>query len=109
MSFVVVAACCQRVYAEGALDLTKPFSRMSRRRHLYFYQDDGGFRATGASNEPLDDIYYLGVIDILTYYDVGKRFENLWKSVTQDARTISAVNAVTYGKRFLQFISTSIA
>jgi hypothetical protein len=56
----------------------------------------------------LDEIYYLGVIDILTFYDVGKRFENAWKSVTQDAKTISAVNAATYGKRFLKFISDSI-
>lgn len=33
----------------------------------YFYKDDGGFRATHEDNSPGEEIYYLGIIDCLTY------------------------------------------
>ena len=37
---------------------------------FYFYQDDGGFRATHEDNSPGDEIYYLGIIDLLTHVSV---------------------------------------
>jgi 1-phosphatidylinositol-4-phosphate 5-kinase len=36
----------------------------------YFYQDDGGFRASHEDNTPGDVIYYLGIIDCLTHVSV---------------------------------------
>lgn len=36
------------------------------RKHFYFYQDDGGFRASHEDNSPGEEIYYLGIIDCLT-------------------------------------------
>jgi 1-phosphatidylinositol-4-phosphate 5-kinase len=38
----------------------------SERKGFYFYQDDGGFRASHEDNSPGEEIYYLGIIDCLT-------------------------------------------
>ena len=46
-----------------------------------FYADEGGLRSTNESNELMDRIYYLGVIDILTPYGLVKRAESLWKGL----------------------------
>lgn len=61
-----------------------PFSDTGDRRHFLFYQDEGGLRATDEANQPLDTIYYLGVIDICTPYNTAKRIEHFWKSMTED-------------------------
>lgn len=59
-------------------------ARPRDRLHLLFYQDEGGLQATGEENEPLDKIYYLGIIDILTPYTVVKRLEHVWKGMQTD-------------------------
>jgi 1-phosphatidylinositol-4-phosphate 5-kinase len=56
----------------------------AERSHFVFYQDDGGLRATDETNTPLDTIYYLGVIDILTPYSTKKKFEHIWKGLKDD-------------------------
>lgn len=63
-----------------------PTSDSADRRHFLFYQDEGGLRATDEANEPLDVIYYLGIIDILTPYNTVKKFEHLWKCLTEKDR-----------------------
>lgn len=65
-------------------DLELPEEDTGDRQHFVFYQDDGGMRATDESEEPLDTIYYLGVIDILTPYNTLKRLENAWKGLRAD-------------------------
>ncbi|KAI9508584.1 SAICAR synthase-like protein [Russula earlei] len=74
------------------------------RQHFLFYQDEGGIRATDEQNQPLDTVYYLGVIDILTPYGVMKRVENLWKGMSADRRKISPVPPAEYADRFLAFM-----
>lgn len=54
------------------------------RQHFIFYQDDGGLRATDEANNPVDTIYYLGVIDICTPYTTFKRAEHIWKGLHAD-------------------------
>jgi 1-phosphatidylinositol-4-phosphate 5-kinase len=97
----------------------------SERRHFIFYQDEGGLRATDPANQPLDTIYYLGIIDILTPYGFKKCMENFFKGLVEDkvgrevtcrapltARTqhaISPVPPTEYGQRFTQFIISSVA
>ena len=54
------------------------------RQQFVFYQDEGGLRATDDSNEPLNTIYYLGVIDILTPYSLMKKVEHVWKGMKAD-------------------------
>lgn len=65
---------------------------------------EGGLRATDDSNEGLDVVYYLGIIDILTPYNWVKRGEHFWKSLSQDKDRISAIPPQPYGDRFLNFM-----
>lgn len=50
-------------------------------RSFLFYSDEGGLRSTNEFNLPMERIYYLGVIDILTPYGTSKRAESLWKGI----------------------------
>lgn len=74
------------------------------RRHFIFYQDEGGMQATDEQNNGMDIIYYLGIIDICTPYNMSKRVEHAWKSVTENPVTISCVEPSIYGQRFLDFL-----
>lgn len=78
------------------------------RKFCVFYEDEGGFRATDPHNIPLDEIYYLGLIDIFTKYGIKKRLETFIKSMGLDKKKISAVNPVYYADRFLRFVTKSI-
>ncbi|TIC57965.1 hypothetical protein E3Q05_01019 [Wallemia mellicola] len=80
---------------------------IAERRHFWFYQDEGGYRATDDQNDDLDIIYYLGVIDICTPYNLVKRIEHRWKSLTHDTQMISAIPAQQYGERFIQFMKST--
>ena len=105
-----------------------PTSDSADRRHFLFYQDEGGLRATDEANDPMDIIYYLGVIDILTPYNTTKKLEHLWRSLTEKDRVsldrsrlpmifssclhtitviqhmVSCVPPPEYGERFLAFL-----
>nr|ODN87070.1 1-phosphatidylinositol-4-phosphate 5-kinase [Cryptococcus depauperatus CBS 7841] len=81
-----------------------PSEDSADRRHFLFYQDEGGYRATDDANQPMDVIYYLGIIDICTPYDSFKKIEHFWKSMTEDRHTISCVDPKQYGQRFLNFL-----
>ncbi|KAF8954775.1 hypothetical protein BDZ97DRAFT_369376 [Flammula alnicola] len=74
------------------------------RQQFVFYQDEGGLRATDDSNEPLDTIYYLGVIDILTPYGFFKKVEHVWKGMKADRHKISPVPPAEYADRFFGFM-----
>ncbi|KAI8926712.1 hypothetical protein BC831DRAFT_455183 [Entophlyctis helioformis] len=78
------------------------------RRYCIFYQDEGGFGASDERNLPLKEIYYLGVIDIFTYYSASKKVETFFKSIGNDRTKISAVRPSLYGRRFLDFMKNSI-
>lgn len=90
------ASANMRLPEEGAPD----------RRHFIFYQDEGGMQATDERNMPMDIIYYLGIIDICTPYNFGKRIEHAWKSVTENPVTISCVQPDVYGHRFIDFLQS---
>ncbi|KAF9951154.1 T-complex protein 1 subunit beta [Mortierella alpina] len=63
---------------------TLPSDSFSERRNCVFYADDGGLLSTNEQNDSGQDLYYLGVIDILTPYNYVKKVEHLWKSLSQD-------------------------
>ncbi|ODV85036.1 hypothetical protein CANARDRAFT_28756 [[Candida] arabinofermentans NRRL YB-2248] len=69
---------------------------------------DGGIRATDENDNDLPLIYYMGVIDCLTYYSAFKRSETFLRSLRHKRETISAVPAVEYGERFLKFMSEAM-
>ncbi|KAG9067602.1 Phosphatidylinositol-4-phosphate 5-kinase [Linnemannia hyalina] len=87
---------------------TLPSDSFSERRHFIFYADDGGLLSTNEQNEQGEDLYYLGIIDILTPYNYVKKIEHAWKSLSQDKHAISAVNPREYASRFLSFMIHAI-
>ncbi|KAF9181635.1 Phosphatidylinositol-4-phosphate 5-kinase [Haplosporangium sp. Z 11] len=87
---------------------TLPSDSFSERRHCIFYADDGGLLSTNEQNERGEDLYYLGIIDILTPYNYVKKIEHYWKSLSQDKHAISSVNPREYASRFLSFMIHAI-
>ena len=81
----------------------------TRRRNCVFYTDEGGFQASDEMDRPGPTLYFLGIIDILTPYDLKKKSETLFKSLTQDKHAISSVNPSDYGDRFMSFMSRTLA
>lgn len=67
-----------------------PSDSFSERKDCIFYAHDGGLLSTNEQNEQGKDLYYLGVIDILTPYNYVKKVEHYWKSLTQDKVRLSA-------------------
>ncbi len=86
-----------------------PSETPSERRTCIFYQDDGGgFLATNERNEKLGELYYLGIIDILTPWNYVKKIESAWKGLRNDKKLISAVKPSLYGRRFLDFMLENV-
>ncbi|KAJ3416780.1 Phosphatidylinositol-4-phosphate 5-kinase [Chytridiales sp. JEL 0842] len=79
------------------------------RKFCVFYKDMGGFRATDENDADVNELYYIGIIDIFTKYDNSKKIEHFFKSLTADGTQISAVNPIMYGNRFLKFMKGIIS
>ena len=75
-----------------------------------FKRDDGGFYGMDYNGTLNNEIYYIGIIDILQQYNFMKFAENKYKSyVGKDCSTkISALPPKKYAKRFIEFIIDSI-
>ncbi|KAJ1505308.1 Phosphatidylinositol-4-phosphate 5-kinase, partial [Coelomomyces lativittatus] len=74
----------------------------------YFFADNGGFRATDKENRPLNELYFMSIIDILTPYDATKKLEHFFKSFVSNRKEISAVRPMVYGQRFVKFIKKKV-
>lgn len=79
-------------------------------QHSFFNQDLGGIRATDEDDQPLDTIYFMGIIDFLTYYSARKRLETESKGLLhrKDRAGLSAIPAYEYGERFLKFMNSIV-
>jgi 1-phosphatidylinositol-4-phosphate 5-kinase len=75
-----------------------------------FKRDDGGFCGMNDDGTLNNEIYYIGIIDILQQYNFMKFTENKYKSyIGKDCSTkISALPPQKYAKRFIEFIISSI-
>lgn len=72
-----------------------------------FTADQGGMmsnKVTGLRQE----IYYIGIIDILQEYDARKMLENVVFGAMYDRTRISCVNSNDYAARFISFMSSII-
>ncbi|KAJ2892465.1 Phosphatidylinositol-4-phosphate 5-kinase, partial [Coemansia aciculifera] len=69
-----------------------PESMFPELRHSIFYREDGGILSADPNGDPAQLIYYLGVIDILTPYNMVKRTEHVVKAIVHDGSQISAIN-----------------
>lgn len=79
-----------------------------RRKYSIFYEDNGGYRSTDNLNLPLEEVYYIGIIDIFTRYSLKKRLETFFKSIVSDRTKISAMVPKDYALRFIKFITDSL-
>jgi hypothetical protein len=53
-------------------------------------------------------VLYMGIIDILTEFDVKRKLENAFKRVFYKQEKISAVNHEIYGVRFNEFVKSRL-
>eukprot|EP00834_Sanchytrium_tribonematis_P007372 NODE_656_length_4979_cov_1.014754.p5 type:complete len:177 gc:universal NODE_656_length_4979_cov_1.014754:187-717(+) len=81
-------------------------SNLFRRKYCVFYMDDGGYRSTDEGDELTQELYFIGIIDILTPYNAKKKTESVLKRVFQDKYGVSAVKPSFYGERFFNFMRT---
>ncbi|KAG9394771.1 Phosphatidylinositol-4-phosphate 5-Kinase [Carpediemonas membranifera] len=63
-----------------------------------FQSEDGGLWSEDGS-----ELYFVGVIDLLTKWNVTKVLENRAKGVVHDRHAVSAVNPHNYADRFIEF------
>ncbi|KAG9393752.1 Phosphatidylinositol-4-phosphate 5-Kinase [Carpediemonas membranifera] len=63
-----------------------------------FQSEDGGLWSEDGS-----ELYFVGVIDLLTKWNVTKVLENRAKGVVHDRHAVSAVNPHYYAERFIEF------
>ena len=71
----------------------------------FFTQDDGGLCSVDPmSGREGNEVYYLGIIDILQRYNAMKRMEHGVKALTHDAASVSCAPPSFYAERFLNSI-----
>lgn len=58
--------------------------------------------------QPNNEIYFMGIIDILTLYNVKKKLEHWAKTFKYKEADISAVNPTLYAERFKKFLGAAI-
>ena len=58
----------------------------------------------GIKSENEDEIYYIGIIDILTNYNCKKTLEYLFKKIRYCSNTMSCVPPSDYQERFIQYM-----
>ncbi|KNC46408.1 phosphatidylinositol phosphate kinase PIPK5 [Thecamonas trahens ATCC 50062] len=73
-----------------------------------FTAELGGLQSTDASDAPLSELYFLGIIDFLQKYNVKKTLEHKYKSFRFDRTSISAVPPNLYATRFYSFVTDSV-
>lgn len=76
-------------------------------KHPWTGRRDSGINCCHGNSRG-DEIYYVGIIDILQQYNLSKRAENFFKGFTSDRDQISAVDAKKYAARFIAFMNENI-
>lgn len=66
-------------------------------------RDEGGMISSDGKY-----IYFMGIIDILTYYNTKKKIEHFIKSAIHSKISVSCAPPVFYAKRFITFLDTLI-
>ena len=93
----------EKVSAVITLPSRPPLLRVSS--STFFTQDDGGLCSVDpVSGKEGNEVYYLGIIDILQRYNVLKKVEHGVKALTHDAASVSCAPPSFYGERFLSSI-----
>eukprot|EP00457_Paulinella_chromatophora_P002891 gb/GEZN01002896.1/.p1 GENE.gb/GEZN01002896.1/~~gb/GEZN01002896.1/.p1 ORF type:complete len:703 (+),score=94.56 gb/GEZN01002896.1/:84-2192(+) len=88
---------------QGKTQSTEIFKENSK-----FLQHHGGMEGKGPNGKPTGDIYYVGIIDILTLYTTKKRMETRIKTLKYQKSEISAVSSRKYASRFVKFMEAGV-
>ncbi|KAG5491736.1 hypothetical protein JIQ42_01644 [Leishmania sp. Namibia] len=88
-------------------DLSEHSRRGSRLDGRCFTADQGGMLSTKVPGLR-QEIYYIGIIDILQEYNARKVLENVVFGSMYDRKRISCVNPNDYATRFIAFMSSII-
>jgi len=81
-----------------------PVSRWHFKSSSIWTRDNGGILA----KKPNREIYFMGLVDILTQYDLKKKGERALKSVIYNPEEISAIPPTPYRERFLKYVNSII-
>ena len=91
--------------ADVQLPHRPPLLRVSS--STFFTQDDGGLCSVDpVTGKEGNEVYYLGIIDILQRYNALKKVEHGMKALTHDAAAVSCAPPNFYAERFLNSIGT---
>ena len=74
-----------------------------RPEKAFFESQDGGLVSADGT-----EIYFMGIIDILTNFGTKKKIENMVRSVVHNSRTISCIPPQQYGDRFFRFMNERV-
>ena len=72
-----------------------------------FCLDSGGIRESVPDGTKGENVYFLGIIDILQQYNTKKAAENFFKGFKYDRNEISAVHPKKYAERFVTFMNAN--
>ena len=75
----------------------------ARPEKAFFESQDGGMISADGT-----EIYFMGIIDILTNFGKKKRVENIVRSIVHDSQTISCIPPQAYGERYYNFMTTKV-
>jgi 1-phosphatidylinositol-4-phosphate 5-kinase len=83
----------------------KPLSQKNRfqEKTSVFQRDYGGILSFDRK-----EVYFIGIIDTLTTWELGKKFEKTLKSIFHDSSQISAIAPTPYRARFQKYISSIV-
>ena len=76
--------------------------------HRLTHRRDHGVQSRLGDGSRGDEVYFVGIIDILQQYNSFKRAETFFKSFKYDARQISAVEPAWYSRRFVEFVGQHV-
>ena len=68
---------------------------------------EGGVRGLMRHGNPQNEIYFIGIIDMLQHYNVNKKVERgLKRGLGKAAEGISSINSPDYAARFMRHMNT---
>eukprot|EP01130_Rhizamoeba_saxonica_P018761 TRINITY_DN9516_c0_g1_i2.p1 TRINITY_DN9516_c0_g1~~TRINITY_DN9516_c0_g1_i2.p1 ORF type:complete len:518 (+),score=124.39 TRINITY_DN9516_c0_g1_i2:236-1789(+) len=73
-----------------------------------YMEDFGGIRGINEREENREELYFVGIIDILVQYVARKKFEHLVKSIPYSGNEVSVVHPNYYARRFFHFMDSLI-
>jgi 1-phosphatidylinositol-4-phosphate 5-kinase len=76
-------------------------------KHPWTSRTDKGINSRSIDGRG-NEIYYVGIIDILQQYNTHKKAEHFFKSFVADSKLISAVCSKAYANRFADFLDNNI-